>query len=119
MAKLLYVLSHSTDQPERATAALHAAAGAREGGHEVALWLQDEGVRLGVKGVAATLGGIGAGTAAGTLASLLGAGCGLHLSRRCFERREFEPDVVVEGGRLVEPADLGSLVDAGWTPVAT
>jgi len=117
MARLLFVITHSTDAPGRAAAALHTAAANLEAGHEVALWLMEEGVRLGVRGVAATLHEPGPGTPAEHLEALRTAGGGIHLSRRCFEIREFDEDVRLEGARLVPPETLGDLVDRGWVPV--
>ena len=49
MARLLFLLNHSTEQPDRAMTALLAARAAKADGHDVALWLQNEGVRLGVE----------------------------------------------------------------------
>ena len=117
MARLLYVLAHSTDDPGRTATALHAAAANLEAGHEVALWLMEEGVRLGVRGVADTLHEPGPGTPAEHLEALRAAGGGIHLSRRCFEIREFDEDARLEGARLVPPQALGDLVDQGWVPV--
>ena len=55
MAAFLYVLTHSTDEPDRAATGLATALAAQRAGHDVALWLTGEGVRLGVKHVAETL----------------------------------------------------------------
>lgn len=119
MARLLYVILNSTDAPERAATALYAAARSSEAGHEVALWLQDEGVRLGVEAVAETFREPGPGSAPEHLAALVERGGRLYLSRRCFAVREFEEDQIRRGGVLADPEALGALVDEGWIPVAT
>ena len=113
MAALLYVLAHSTEDPDRAVTALNAALAASEAGHDVALWLTGEGVRLGVVGVAETLREPGSRTAAQVVAALAQRGVVLHCSRPCFERRTFSPDALRPGARLAEAAELGDLLASG------
>ena len=119
MAKLLYVLTHSTDEPERSAAALGAAAAAAKFGHEVALWLADEGVRLGVKGVVETLATPPRRGALESLLLLVEKGATLHCPRACFDLRESEEGALREGARLAAQHELGDLAAEGWIPIPT
>ena len=119
MARLLYVLTHSTDEPERATAALGAAAAAAKHGHEVALWLTDEGVRLGVRGVVETIAAPPRRGALESLGLLVEAGAPLYCPRACFTLREFDEEQLREGARLAPQHALADLVAEGWIPVPT
>lgn len=116
MARLLYVLAHSTDDPRRAATGLSAAA-AGGGEHEVALWLTDEGVRLAVKGVSDALLERGPPPATRSLEALEDGGAVLHVSRPCFEARGFAVEQLREGARLADPAVLAGLVSEGWVPI--
>ena len=117
MARLLYVLPHSTDDPRRAAVGLEAAAAAAEGGHEVGVWLTDEGVRLAVPGVSDALLEEGPRLASASLAALEAQGAVLHVSRPCFEARGFVASQLATGARLAEPAALAELVADGWVPL--
>ena len=117
MARLLYVLSHSTDDPRRAATGLAAAAAAAEGGHEVAAWLTNEGARLGIRGVSDALLEEGPRLASASLAALREQGAVLYVSRPCFEARGFVTDQLGPGAELADPAALADLVAAGWVPV--
>lgn len=117
MARILFVLTHSTEAPERAAMGLRTALAAQRAGHEVGLWLTGEGVRLGVVGVAETLREPGPETAAEMVAALAGGGATLHMDRIAFELREFQPDAVRDGGAVVEPAQLAALLADGWSAV--
>jgi len=118
MARLLYVLAHSTDDPRRsATALATAAAGARS--HDVALWLTDEGVRLAVKGVSDALVERGPRPATESLEALREAGAVLHVSRPCFEARGFAEEALRDESRLADPEALARLLADGWIPVPT
>lgn len=118
MARLLVLLSHSTDDPRRAAVGLEAAAAAAQHGHDVALWLADEGVRLAVKGVADALLEEGPRLASDSLAALQAAGAAFHVSRPCFASRGFEDDQLLEGAGTAEPEALADLVADGWTPIS-
>lgn len=113
MADLLFVLTHSTDQPDRAATGLATALAAQRDGHDVALWLTGEGVRLGVSQVAETLREPGPETAAEMVEALAAGGATLYMNQACFELREFRPDAVRAGGRVVDAAELGRLAAAG------
>jgi predicted peroxiredoxin len=116
MARLLYVLSHSTDDPRRAATGLAAAAAAADA-HEVGVWLTDEGVRLAVQGVADALLEEGPRLASDSLAALQAQGARLHVSRPCFVARGFETDQLVDGAEPAEPIALATLVAEGWVPI--
>lgn len=119
MAKLLYVLTHSTDEPDRSTAALGAAAAAAQHGHDVGLWLTDEGVRIGVQGVVEAIASPDRRGALESLRLLVEGGAILYCPRACFLLREFEEGSLREGARLASPVDLAELVADGWVPVPT
>jgi predicted peroxiredoxin len=74
MADLIYLLTHSTDNPDRATTGLATALAAQRAGHDVVLWLTGEGVRLGVRQVAETLREPGPETAAEMVEALAAGG---------------------------------------------
>jgi len=117
MARLLYILAHSTEAPERATSGLATALAGQRGGHEVGLWLTGEGIRLGVKGVAETLNEPMPETAAAMVAALLAGGAALHLERLAFEHRAFSEDALLGGAVVVDAGRLADFVADGWTPV--
>jgi len=117
MARLLYLLSHSTDDPRRTAVGLEAAAAAADADHEVGLWLSDEGVRLAVNGVVDALLEEGPQPASESLAALQAKHATLHVSRPCFASRGFAPAQLVEGAKPAEPAALADLVAAGWVPL--
>lgn len=119
MARLLFHLAISTDDPPRTGEALAAAWQSQAAGHEVGLWLVFEGVRLGVRGVAETLREDLPKPAAELLDELAGKGARFHVESGAFARREFEPDALRTGSRLAEASHLGTLLDEGWTLVPT
>ena len=118
MPSLLFTITHSTEDPERAAGALYAAWSAAEAGTTVALWLTHEGVRLAVPGVAETLREPYSPDAAGMLEALAARGVRFCADRAAFDRRGFESDQLRRGAELVEPADLAGLVAAGYVPVS-
>jgi predicted peroxiredoxin len=117
MTRLLYILSHSTEAPERATTSLAAALAGQRLGHEVDLWLSGEGARLGVRGVAETLNEPGPETAAAMLAALAADGATLHVERVAFEQRQFAPEVLLPAAELADAGQLAHLVADGWLTV--
>ncbi len=116
-ASLLFTIVHATDEPERAGGALVAALAAAEAGHDVALWLANEGVRLAVRGVAETLREPYAPDAAAAMDALAARGVRFHADRAAFERRSFDPDQLRPGAVLAESADLARLVGDGRATV--
>ena len=119
MAALLFVLTHSTDDPDRASTALHAASEAADTGHDVALWLSGEGVRLGIRGVADVFRRPAARPPAESLEILRLRGATLYCSTPCLRQREFGDDALVDGAVPADPEDLARLVAEGRTPIPT
>ncbi len=118
MARLLYVISHSTADPARAATALAAAAaGADVEGTNVALWLSGEGVRLAVEGIPAMLLVAGLPSTSESVARLQARKAPLYVSQPCFARLGFELSAATGGVELVDSARLASLVADGWTPI--
>ena len=118
MAALLFVLTHSTDDPDRATTGLATALAAQRNGHDVAFWLTGEGVRLGVAQVAETLREPGPLTAAQMVNELAENGARFYMNRACFERRGFGPDAARPGAEVAEAEWLASIVAEGRTPIS-
>ena len=117
MAALLFILRHSTEDPDRAATALAAARAAQRAGHDVALWLSGEGARLGVAGVAETLREPLPESAAEMIAALAAGGAVLHVDRLSFERRMYAAEALRAGARLDDGAGLAALLAAGRSAV--
>ena len=117
MARLLYILPHSTEAPERATTSLAAALAGQRAGHDVNLWLSGEGARLGVRGVAETLNEPGPETAAAMVAALAAGGAAFHVEALAFEQRQFAPEALLPAAALADAAQLATLVADGWLTV--
>jgi predicted peroxiredoxin len=119
MASLLFVIAHSTDDPDRVATALHAASEAADTGHDVALWLSGEGVRIGIRGVADVFRAPAARTPAESLEILRLRGATLYCSRPCLRKREFEDDALLDDAVPADPEDLATLVAEGRVPIPT
>ncbi|MDA1194449.1 MAG: DsrE family protein [Planctomycetota bacterium] len=117
MARILFVLPHSTEAPDRATIGLRTARAAQRAGHQVDLWLTGEGVRLGVQGVADTLVEPGPESAAELVAALGAGGATLHVERLAFEQRQFELDALESCARIADADGLAALLADGWQAV--
>lgn len=104
---LLFVITHSTEDPDRAATGLEAALAAAEAGHQVALWLTGEGVRLGVEAVAETMREPWSIDAAGVIGRLVGRSVAIHCAKSAFARRDFQADVLRPG--LASPRTPSSL----------
>ncbi|MDF1700508.1 MAG: DsrE family protein [Planctomycetota bacterium] len=117
MARILYVLAHSTEAPDRATAALATALAAQRAGHDAAFWLTGEGARLGVKGVAETLNEPYPETAATMRDALLAGGATFHIEAHAFAARQYAPEAVLAGAVVADGAQLATLLDEGWQAV--
>jgi predicted peroxiredoxin len=118
MAALLFLVAHSTDDPDRAATALVTALAASEAGHDVALWLTGEGVRLGVQGVCETLREPFPLTAAETVVRLADRGVVLHCARLSLERRDLAVETLRPGAVLADESVLARLVAEGRTAVS-
>ncbi len=113
MTSVVFVLPHSTDDPDRAATALETALTAARAGSDVSLWLTGEGVRLGVAGVAETLREPTEATAAEMIDALAEGGAVLYCERGSFERRKFDEDALRPGARIAEGDVLAKLVSEG------
>lgn len=118
MAGLIYVIAHSTEEPDRAETALHAALAAARNEHEVTLWLTGEGVRLGIHGVAETLPKTLSESAAAMMDALRDAGAHVLLERASFTRRRYDEDAVRAGAKVVDAGHLAGLLAAGHGAVS-
>lgn len=118
MARLLYILAHSTEAPERTIDGLATARAGQQGGHDVGLWLTGEGVRLGVKGVADTLNEPRPESAAALVTGLLAGGAAFHVERVAFEQRQFSTEMLLEGAALADAGRLADLIADGWHAVS-
>lgn len=113
MPALLYVLRHSTEAPDRTVTGLHAALAAVRAGHDVAVWLTGEGVRLGIDGVADTLNEDVPESAAAMWAALLEGASEVHLDRFSFVRRKYAEDAVCGGAQVSDAGILAALLADG------
>ncbi len=118
MASLLYILTRSTDEPDRAATGLRTALAAQRGGHDISLWLSGEGVRLGVKGVAETLREPGPESAAQMVDALVAGGASLFLEALSFETREFALTALRPGAEVVDAARLADELAGGRAAVS-
>ena len=117
MARILFLLAHGTEAPDRAATGLATALAAQRAGHEVGLWLTGEGARLGVKGVAETLAEPMPESAAAMRDALLAGGAAIHVEQLSYERRQYAPDAVLDGAAVVDAGALAGLVADGWQTV--
>jgi predicted peroxiredoxin len=117
MGRVLVLIAYSTEDPNRAVGALHAAEALAEAGLTVDLWLHGEGVRLGVQHVAEALQEPFPVPAAELLARLVQRGATLWCSQPCFEQRGFEAAGLRPGARLAPASELARLLLAGVTPL--
>jgi predicted peroxiredoxin len=114
MSSLCVLLLHSTDEPDLAVAALHAARGAVASGQPGALFLAGEGVRVAAKGVLEALSSGGRPDLADVLRDFLARGGRVHVSEACLRARQFAPDALLPGV-VLEPEDgLSRLAAEGW-----
>jgi predicted peroxiredoxin len=118
MQRVLVLVAHSTEEPNRAVSALFTAQALAQAGAAVDLWLHGEGVRLGVQHVAEALREPFPTPPAELLADLAARGGTFWCSRPCFEQRGFQAVALRPGARLAEPAELARLLAAGATPHA-
>src|SRR2546428_10389633 len=90
-------LTHSTDDPDRATVALVVANAAVASGKETMVFLSSEGVRLAVKGVANEINEEGFQPMSTLLQNFLAAGGKLWVCSPCFKKRGYTEEQLVEG----------------------
>ena len=99
--KLLFVITHSSDAPERAGAALAIAGAALAEGRDVALFLLNEGALLAKKGFAETITGQKAfPPIRELLAGLVEAGQEFHVCSTCAAQFEIGEEDLIPGAAL-------------------
>ncbi|MGH7380302.1 MAG: DsrE family protein [Candidatus Methylomirabilales bacterium] len=79
MAKILFIVTHATDDPTRAVLPFVAAKGARDAGHEASIDLSGEAVWLMRDIVAENAKGVGWPTVKELLATVVAAGVRIHV----------------------------------------
>jgi predicted peroxiredoxin len=112
--QLCVLLLHSSDEPDRAAAALEAAHAATAVGRPAALYLASEGSRVAARGVAEALSGGGRPDLASLLSRFVARGGRVLVSGPCWRARGFAADALVPGGAVVEPEALSNLAAEGY-----
>lgn len=100
MAKFIISASRGTDDPTMATLPFMAAKAAKEQGHDVVLWLQNEAVVLGRKGVADHVTGVNLTPLKDLLAAVQGAGVSIWVCGACAVARQIGPADLVAGATI-------------------
>jgi len=92
--------SRGTDDPTMATLPFMAAKTAKEQGHDVVLWLWNEAVTLGRKGVADHVTGVNLTPLKELLAAVQAAGVTIWVCGACAVARQVSPDDLVAGATI-------------------
>lgn len=100
MARFIISASRGTDDPTMATLPFMAAKAAKEQGHEVVLWLQNESVMLGRQGVADHVTGVNLTPLKDLLAALQAAGVPIWVCGACAVARQVGPADLVAGATI-------------------
>jgi predicted peroxiredoxin len=79
MARILFIVTHGTDDPTRAVLPFVAAKGARDAGHEASIELSGEAVWLMRDTVAENTKGVGWPTVKELLGAMIAAGVPIHV----------------------------------------
>ena len=104
--KFCVSLTHSLDDPDRATVAFVVASAAVASGQETMVFLSTEGVRLAVKGYADDIAEEGFAPLKDLLANFAAAGGKLYVCSPCFKRRKLDETALVPGAVIVGGAKL-------------
>ena len=99
-------LTHSIDDPDRATVALVVANAAAASGKNTMIFLSSEGVRLAAKGIAAGIHEEGFQPMADLLKNFVQAGGAIWVCSPCFKKRSYTEEVLIEGATIVGGAKL-------------
>ncbi|HKU51697.1 MAG TPA: DsrE family protein [Nitrospira sp.] len=105
MATFIISGSRGTDDPTMATLPFMAAKTAKEQGHDVVLWLWNEAVMLGKKGVADHVTGVNLTPLKELLAAVQAAGVPIWVCGACAVARQ------IGGGDLVAGASIKAMPD--------
>ncbi|MDH5669621.1 MAG: DsrE family protein [Nitrospira sp.] len=105
MATFIISGSRGTDDPTMATLPFMAAKTAKEQGHDVVLWLWNEAVTLGRKGVADHVTGVNLTPLKELLAAVQAAGVTIWVCGACAVARQVSPDDLVAGASIKGMSD--------------
>jgi len=100
MANFIISGSRGTDDPTMATLPFMAAKAAKEQGHDVILWLQNEAVVLGRKGVADHITGVNLTPLKDLLAAMQAAGVPIWVCGACAVARQIGAGDLVAGASI-------------------
>ncbi len=100
MAKFLFVLSRGMDDPVRATRCIHLAKVAREGGHEVNVFLIDDGVMIGKIGMADNMKSPTGDELSSLLDYLVKAGVPILVCTPCANARHMGQEDLIDSARF-------------------
>ncbi len=110
--------SRGTDDPTMATLPFMAAKVAKEQGHDVVLWLWNEAVTLGRKGIADTVVGVNLAPVKDLLAALQAAGVPIWVCHACAVARGVDASMLVDGATFKGMPDYIAAVAARDRSVA-
>src|SRR6266480_4398742 len=111
-------LTHSTDDPDRATVAMIVANAAAASGKNTMVFLSSEGVRLAARGVAETILEEGFEPMSTLLSTFITAGGSVWVCSPCFKKRGYTDADLIEGGTIVGGAKLVEFLSNDGTGVS-
>ncbi len=111
-------LTHSTDDPDRATVAMVVANAAVASGKQTIVFLSSEGVRLATKGIAEQINEEGFQPMTALLGNYLAAGGTVWVCSPCFKKRGFIDSDLIEGATIVGGAKLVEFLSNDGTGVS-
>ena len=111
-------LTHSIDDPDRATVAMVVANAAVASGKDTMVFLSSEGVRLAVKGVADGIREEGFQPMADLMKNFLAAGGTFWVCSPCFKKRNYTASDLIEGATIVGGAKLVEFMTNDGTGVS-
>lgn len=111
-------LTHSTDDPDRATVAMVVANAAVASAKQTIVFLSSEGVRLATKGVADQINEEGFQPMATLLGNFLAAGGIVWVCSPCFKKRGYTDSDLIEGATIVGGAKLVEFLSNDGTGVS-
>jgi len=99
-------LTHSIDDPDRATVAMTIANASAASGKNTMVFLSSEGVRLAIKGIADSIHEEGLQPMADLVKNYVAAGGAIWVCSPCFKKRGYSESDLIEGAILVGGAKL-------------
>ena len=109
MAKFLFVLGTGPHDPSKPTRCMMVAAAAKQKGHEVNIFLTDEAVVFGKKGMAQYVVSMAGDEMKDYLDVLLEANVPVYVCRPCAEVRQIKEEDLIGTARIAEADTLVSL----------